>query len=671
MVKKEIKEFKLLLGSTESVLCRIPFSVHSALMGKNLPEPLSEVCFAASIFADAHELSSKYIFLKITEPSNPFTVSVNGRPAGEYDGIRGEFSCDIAPYLSAGENIIQLSFTPSPSAGIFGKAELIRTDSAIIDRISLIQKHEGGTAALAIKLEMLGACENVRAVATLVSGAGQIYYGGLTKGRGTITVRDPLYWWPRGLGIQNLYKLTVNLYGDSEVEDTKELRVGLRAIVTANNADGSPLEANGAQFVPMGAVYVHDENPDPTVRQRKCEAVVTSAARASFNTLVVPRGTPTLPECFYELCDAHGIVVIHEISEIDIQTREMLLRSTVHPSVGLLDIIGATDRIAEISEQIRKINPELEFALFERAPEYPSVPTLPCDKTAKMFIPHVEDNPFSETVESVTGDKLIAILNEAAKTHLYARDLSTLSYVSRLVAAEEIREQLAEARILRNRRAVFSYIGGDGYISPSSLDSQARWKALQYYAARFFTQTLLYAKADGAQVSFYISNERRMDFSGEVEYRILDRKNRLIYKATESCRVPESSSSKIFLRDLSEYVVGHEREYYLEYLLREGSSIISRATLLFVPPKRFAFLDPGIKAEIVGDDRRFSITLTAESFAKDVEIDFTDTDALFLDSCLDLTSSAPVKIAFTVLGKSVSARYLTETLKIKSIYDIK
>ncbi len=671
MVKKELNDFKLLLGSTDSAPCRVPFSVHSALAGKQPDAPLSSAKFTASIYSDAHELSAKYIFLKITEPTAPFTVSVNGRCAGEYDGLRESFVCNIAPYLSPGENILELDFSFSEDAGIFGKAELIRTDSAIIDRITVTQKHEGGSVFVGIKLDMLGSAENVRAVATLVSGAGQIYYGGLTRGKGTITVKDPLYWWPRGLGIQNLYKLTVNLYGDAEVEDTEELRLGLRTVTTANNADGSLLEANGTPFVPMGAVYRHGESPDPLIRRKKCEAAVTSAARANFNTLIIPLGSVSLPKGFYELCDSHGIVVIHEISETDSATRELLMRSTVHPSFGLLDIIGAGERIDVMTEEIRKISPELDFALFDCQPEYPSAMTLACDKAARTVIPEGEDNLFSEPVETAIGDRLIEMIKDASAEYLYARNLSEFSYITRLVGAKKIQRQLAEARISRNRRAVFSYIGADGYASASSLDSQARWKALQYYSERIFAQTLLYASAEDGKISFYISNERRMELSAEIEYRIISNDNRVIYKAVESCRVAESTASKIFMRDLSEYISGHEREYYLEYLLREGSSIISKDTLLFVPPKRFAFLEPCIKTEIVGDDHRFSITLTAENFAKDVELDFESTEALFIDNCFDLTSSAPVKIAFTVFGQGTSARHLTETLRIKSVYDIK
>ena len=175
-------------------------------------------------------------------------------------------------------------------AGVLGKVELLRFSYAMINGLTVTEKHENGTVTLGLRLETVGGIDNVRAVATLVSGSGQIYYGGLTRGRGSILVRDPLYWWPRGLGIQNLYRLTVNLYGDTEVEDTLEVFIGLSSITTVGGGSAL-LEANGVRFLPMGAVFRPDSACDPVIARKKTEAAVISAARAGFNTLVVPFGS--------------------------------------------------------------------------------------------------------------------------------------------------------------------------------------------------------------------------------------------------------------------------------------------------------------------------------------------------------------------------------------------
>lgn len=667
MTKNKLEQFNIILDGEASGTAALPCS--AAALISSVPTP-HKVALSTSVELSDSDLKAKHAFLRLEGLTSPLTLYVNGCSVGEHDGVRTTFTASVAPHLVSGTNTFEIEFLSCEAENAVDSLELIRTDGAIIDRVSVTEAHEDGKVTLAIKTSLLGSAENLRSVATLVSGAGQIYYCGLTGGRGSITVKDPLYWWPRGLGIQNLYKLTVNMYGETEIEDTYEMRVGLTEISTANSTDGTLLEANGALFTPMGAVYKHSVT-EPISKRRMCEAVITSSARAGFNSLVIPLGTPILPEYFYDMCDAHGIIAIHEISGMDAYATELVHRSTMHTSIALLDLIGSGDEIDVIAEKIRSINEGLNFAFFESAPSYPSLVTMPTEHTLREKLGTADKNIFSEEVENETGDTLLPMLCEAAKSFPYAKNLSDFAYLSRLSAVEAVGRELAEARIARDRRAIFSCIGGHAFASESSIDAMARWKALQYLVARHFAQTFVYASGDCSAVSFSVSNERRLAFNGEIEYRIIDKDFNPIHRCSMPCKVEESSSARIFIHDLSEYVKGHERERLLEYTLKEGASVVSRGTLLFAAEKRFSFSNPHISAEIVGDDRRFSITLTAKSYAHFVELDFADTDALFSDNCVDLSSVAPVKISFTTLGKSTSAEALTESLRIRSMYDIK
>ena len=670
MVKYILDSFTLSIGGDERIPCSVPCTLASVLAGLEAHEPPKEAVFSTEINMSEAQLASKYVFLRVSDVAGAATVLVNGAVMGGSDGIRRSFALDIRGALKAGRNVISLSFAPNGSAGIYGTAEVIRTSSAVIDRITVSQKQEGGKITLGVKAKLLGSAENVRAVATLVSGAGQIYYGGLTKGKGSIIVNNPLYWWPRGLGMQSLYKLTVNLYGESEIEDTAEMRIGLCSLFTEKNADGSLLLANGVSFLPMGALYKHSDSPLPHEGKEKYGAAVASAARAGFNTLVIPLGTPTLPEGFYDMCDSHGIVAIHEISEIDGQTEELLFRSANHPSIGIFDLIGVGDRIETLTEGMLKINPQIDFAIFESRPCYPEAVSMPTDRTLLSRFGGVQKNLFCEEMDELCGGEILDMVSLASKDFLYAGDSLEFSYISRLSSSRRVCEALAKARITRQARAVFSHIGTDGFVSSSSIDCLSRWKGLHYLASRLFSQTFVYAEAENYSVGFFVSNEKRFDFSGEIEYKIRDNRNRVIHSQTEKCTVPQCSSKRLFVRELSEYIEGFEDERYLEYVLREGTSVVSHGTLLFTSPKKFKFRNPKIRAEIAGDERRFSVTLSAEAFAFGVELSFSDTDAVFSDNIIDVTSDAPIKISFTTLGAPTTAKYLLETLKIKSIYDI-
>ena len=131
------------------------------------------------------------------------------------------------------------------------------------------------------------------------------------------------------------------------------------------------------------------------------------------------------------------------------------------------------------------------------------------------------------------------------------------------------------------------------------------------------------------------------------------------------------TEGKIHSFDISEIIKEHESEYYLEYCLKEGASTLAKGVLLFLPEKHFDFIKPNISVKVTGQDKRFSITLSADSFVKDLEVDFEGVDGVFSDNYIDLTSEIPIKIDFTATDKNYSASDLSQRLNLRSVWDLK
>lgn len=662
MIKKELCDFNVSINGEEKNIQRVPFSVRSLLGEK--PESI-EATFSLQL--DEKRREGEFVFLKISELPKGARVSVSGIELYHGAVARRGLCLDITSALS-GSGILEITVNDE-NAGIFAPVELVRTDFAIIDKVHVTQLHEAGKTVLNLRLEALGAVDSVRAVATLVSGAGQIYYAGLTGGKGTITVPDPLYWWPKGLGVQNLYKLTVNLYGNMEIEDTLEMRVGIRSLTTANSADGSLLEVGGVSFLPMGATYRAPSVYNGAETDRALEAEIGAAARSGFNTLVITSDSPFPSERFFELCDAYGIVAVRECADVDAEAE--LLRSVAHhPSVGIVDIVGAGDEIDVAAEKLHSINAGFEFSAEEQPVKYPGDFSLPTYKTLRDSVAKEERNLFSETVEEGSQGRVGDMLDMVREEHLYPSDLYGFSYSTAVLAAERAAERIAKARIGRGRagRAVISTLSPSGSLADEAmLDSMRRPKAPAYKTAASFAPVTVIPERDGYSVAFTASNESRKHFIGALEYKIIDRFNRVIFRGEDSCVVESSGVKRLFVRDFSEWLVGHEKEYYLEYTLREGNGIAAGGTLLFVPAKRFRFEDPEIEAHIAGEDRRFTVTLTAKAYVRALELDFEDTDVIFHENYIDLTSPAPVKISFTVVGGMTTRERLASSLRLRSL----
>ena len=677
MVRREIKSFDIETGLGVITL-DAPFSLASAISSGRLSESdLGErISFSADVYTDSVALSMKNIYIKLGRFSAPCEVLINGNKVGEIDGERDSYLFNVAEALTEGSNKLTLCFNGGVDRellGIFAPVEIIRFNNAIMDKIYVSQKHEDGAVTVGIRLDLIGNTENVRAVATLTSSVGQMYYAGLTRGKGSVTITDPLYWWPHGHGVQNLYKLTVNLYGETDIEDTKETRIGLCTVETAKAAGGAALTVNGITLLPMGAVYRAERDLSSPTIDRKNEAFITYAAMANYNTIVIPKGSPRPTERFYELCDVHGIMVIEEISSASEGFIEAVKSRSHHPSLCLLDVADC-ENIEECASALSSAVPELGFSIVESFTKYPAHPSFPHIKTLESVLRGAEKNPVSPAMEEIsdaetTGKIILGIIERFP----YPSTLEKLSYVSEVAAANKIAAAMKKMRLANGEaeRAVFDGLGDvDIVASSAAIDGAARRKALQFYSHKFFAPIALYADNDGGRILFSVSSQRRLDLEGTLEYRIVDSKNVTVYKSSEPVEIDGMTSKKLFTRDLSEYIAGHEHEYFLEYSLREGASVISSDVLLFVPEKHFAFEDPEIYCEISGSERRFSMTITARKFAKDVEFDFEGVDAVFSENYLNLTSSSPTKITVNVTSGIETALHLREILKIRSINDV-
>ncbi|MBQ7386810.1 MAG: hypothetical protein IJW03_01450 [Clostridia bacterium] len=674
MTKTEIKEFFISCENIKELRALVPFSVGALIRGEAADKFDGEVVFCAYIDSETALSAGESAYLRLYTLPLGTRVSFNGQEIeNELKANKEVLTLDVTSLVREGVNTLEVRYGGELlDAGVLKNAEFIRTSYPIIDGVSLNQVHEDGKVTLGIRLDTLGTSDNVRAVATLVSGAGQIYYGGIMRGRGTITVPDPLYWWPRGLGVQNLYKLTINVYGDMEIEDTFEARVGFRTLTTAGSADGTLLEVNGVSFLPMGAVYDTPKKRYTEDAGIELESSMIAAARAGVNTLVIPCDCDMPCDRFFELCDLYGMVAVRECTDIRADYDALFRRST-HASVGIVDFIGVGDNILAVSDKLREINQDLELSAEDKAAEHYSVKSLACVKTVRERIAKKDRNILSEAVAGKDDGEIIKLIGTAATKHLYAENIYDFAYVSQLVEAELVEREMMERRIARRARgrAVFSSIGKkSGVISDGLIDVNYRTKAVAYRAARFFSPTAAYAKAEGSVVEFYVSNESRSNFVGVIEYRILDSANNLIHKNEESCIVNSSSSKFLFTRDFSEYIAGRECECVLEYSLHSGSNLVYRSSMIFVEPKKFKFLDPFIESEISGADKKYSLTLTSHAFAMGVEIDFENTDVVINDNYINITQNMPIKISFTVIGETTTAEKLKSELCIKSVYDI-
>lgn len=715
MIRSEIKNFIMSFDKCGSIECSAPATLFSVLKERGMfTYPRSEAeslllgeyfdspCeFSASFIMTDSDVKRKYIYLCFYGLSGEADIYLNGKKLMRADNSHKKWIVDIKGVCLPGKNEIKLVFLPSggygrishqvesdygvpiPDVGITGAVELLKFNNAIIDNVSVSETLEGDSATVHISIDTLGNTDSVKAVATLISGAGQVYYGGFSKGQGSIHIRNPLYWWPNVLGVQNIYRLTVNLYGEHDVEDTREYKIGICNLGLNSSPSGAVSSVNGVSFMPMGAYYTPADDVLHSESDAKISALIMAAAGAGCNTLVISGSGGFASERLLSACDTYGITVWQELpycppgSAIDpdgykAAVVSSLRRMSHHPSLMAVVDAKAYPQLGDLELLCKNTSPRLSFMKNEDYMQISmaSYPAVVSDKTLQKMLPE-GTNLLSEEMEWHSGGDCERMLIDTSREYLYAGNLSDFAYLTRLTQANKITDYVRGERINRSfgGAAIISRLTDSRpTVSDSMVDYYCDPKALASYAKTFFAPVFLIPKAEGGKVSFAISNERRQDFEGFIYYRVLDPENNVVYHGSDDVKVPEMSVVAIDGRDFTDVISGHEQEYYLEYGLREGALAISKSTLLFVKPKRFAFLDPAFKTHISGVGRSLAMTIEASAFAKDVEISFRGIDVSLSDNYFDITSPSPIKINLTVMGgANVSSFELEDALSIRCV----
>ena len=302
--------------------------------------------------------------------------------------------------------------------------------------------------------------------------------------------------------------------------------------------------------------------------------------------------------------------------------------------------------------------------------------SFPSIKTVESFTLPEDRNVFSYVMEKHQRNAAAngKIMNYMEQTFLYPNNLDTLIYASQLLQAEAIRYGVEHFRRNRGRCMGTMYWQLNDcwpVASWASIDYFGRWKALHYYAKRFFAPVLLSCEEDSLlnqsmnvnaepfevkkAVRFNVSNESLTDRKVTVSWQLRKNTGEIIKKYSDEVAVKALSAVWLEKTDLKEAELYTD---YVSYQLSENGTPVSNGSVLFCPPKHFRFIDPELKVSQNGDE----IVVSAKHFARSIEIRNANDDLVLSDNFFDLNSGEKhVKIV----------KGTPEGLTVRSVYDIR
>ena len=225
-------------------------------------------------------------------------------------------------------------------------------------------------------------------------------------------------------------------------------------------------------------------------------------------------------------------------------------------------------------------------------------------------------------------------------------DFAALVYLSQVEQADDMKTAAEDFRRLRPRCMGSIYWElQDGWpsIYSSSIDYYGRWKALQWYAKRFYSPLLISPSLDNRKIKVFAISDRRDPVGGIVRITLMDFHGKVLKEQEVSVTVAPLSSVNVLNLDEQEFL-GAESEdsvfAHVEWV--QGKRLLSSNELYFAPVTKLRLPKAKIHWKLSADDR--VLELSSDVLARDIDIQFQDPDARPSDNFFDLLPGKPVDI---------------------------
>lgn len=303
---------------------------------------------------------------------------------------------------------------------------------------------------------------------------------------------------------------------------------------------------------------------------------------------------------------------------------------------------------------------------------------LPSMRTIEQFTEPEDRNIFSRVMDrhqrnfGANGK----IMQYLSMTYRYPFSMELLVYASQLLQADAVRYGVEHFRRNRNENqcmgAIYWQLNDIWPVTSwSSVDYYGRWKALQYYAKRFFAPVMISCEEESevterqsitaeatpeiSTARLCVTNETKKPVIGNVQWELRTPTGDVLLKGEQRVEISPFSSLWMDKLDFSEtdFLKNH-----LAYRFESDNRIVSEGSVLFTAPKHYKFQNPELK---ISRNGRY-VTVFSSAFAKSVELYSNKSDFVLSDNFFDMEPGA--KTVEILEGEP-------DDILARSVYDIR
>ena len=282
---------------------------------------------------------------------------------------------------------------------------------------------------------------------------------------------------------------------------------------------------------------------------------------------------------------------------------------------------------------------------FQSFPEMKSVErfTTPEDRTS-IFTPVMLAHQKNSAGNSIINDYMLRYYGEP-------KDFASFLYASQILQAEAVKVGVEFWRRNRPRTmgTIFWQLNDCWPVASwSSIDYYGRWKALQYYARRFYTPVLVSPHVEDGDLAVYVVSDRVKPKQAEMRVRILHFDGRIVREIKQQITVNPLGSTKLVTVPLSELQEqGKSVDLASVFAAAEVSvdgHVVSSNLTYFVPAKQVQLPSAQAVSSLAKKGDGYDVTLTSPTLARSVYMSFDSEDAEPEDNYVDLLPGTSVVV---------------------------
>ncbi|MGA8672106.1 MAG: glycoside hydrolase family 2 protein [Terracidiphilus sp.] len=290
--------------------------------------------------------------------------------------------------------------------------------------------------------------------------------------------------------------------------------------------------------------------------------------------------------------------------------------------------------------------------------------TQPEDR-ANIFTPVMLAHQKNNEGNAIIHDYLL-------KDYPEPKDFPSFLYVSQVLQAEGIK--IGAEHFRRNRPdtmgSIFWQLNDCWPVASwSSIDYYGRWKALQYYARRFYAPILVSPHIEGGLLRVYIVSDKTAAQLATLRVRLMDFDGKVLLEDNHDVSI-DPLASKVYLdwplAKLAQAGGANTSAVFVVAELTSGSTELSRNLIYLAPTKEVHLKPAQLAVETAGADGHYSIRITSPVLARSVYLSFGSIDAKVSDNYFDLLPGQTREIA---ASSSSTLEELKAQLRVISLTD--